>query len=120
MIDFDEMTADYLAVWNEDEADARLAAAERLFAADVAYTDPMGDVRGVNELAAVVAGVQAQFPGWRFRRSGPVDGHGSQVRFGWELGPEDGDAPIAGFDVAVLNEEGRIRQVLGFLDRVPG
>ena len=28
--------------------------------------------------------------------------------------------PVAGFDVAVLSDDGRISQVLGFLDRVPG
>ena len=29
------------------------------------------------------------------------------------------DAPIAGFDVAVTGGDGRLRSVLGFLDRVP-
>jgi len=120
MIDFDALTMNYLTVWNEAEADARAVAAGRLFSDDVTYTDPLADVRGLDELAALVTGVQRQFPGWRFRRFGPVDGHGRQVRFGWELGPEDGEAPVAGFDVAVLGDEGRIVQVLGFLDRVPG
>lgn len=31
----------------------------------------------------------------------------------------DGSAPVAGFDVITLDAEGRIRSVLGFLDRVP-
>ena len=48
-----------------------------------------------------------------------MDGHHDQCRFGWELGPGDGAAPIAGFDVAVVGADGRLAQVLGFLDRVP-
>jgi hypothetical protein len=119
VIDYQALAHDYLAVWNETDARARAHAAAALFADDVAYTDPLADVRGRDGLAAVVQGVQQQFPGWRFRPLGPVDGHGGQVRFGWELGPEGAEAPVAGFDVAVLGGDGRIRQVLGFLDRVP-
>jgi hypothetical protein len=63
--------------------------------------------------------VHEQFPGFTFRLAGPVDGHHDQARFGWELGPEGIEAPIVGFDVAVTDEVGRIRQVHGFLDRVP-
>jgi hypothetical protein len=63
--------------------------------------------------------VQAQFPGFVFRLAGPVDGHHEQARFSWELGPADGPAPIAGSDVAVTDGNGRLRTVLGFLDRVP-
>lgn len=42
------------------------------------------------------------------------------ARFSWELvSKADGSAPVAGFDVIRLAEDGRIRSVLGFLDRVP-
>ena len=68
---------------------------------------------------ATIAAVQDQFPGFTFRLAGPVDGHHGQARFGWELGPDEGAAPIAGFDVAVTDGAGRIRRVHGFLDRVP-
>jgi hypothetical protein len=49
-----------------------------------------------------------------------VDGHHDTARFSWELVNEaDGSAPVAGSDVITLDAEGRIRAVLGFLDRVP-
>jgi len=48
-----------------------------------------------------------------------VDGHHDQCRFGWEPGPGDGAAPIAGFDGAVVGDDGRLAQVLGFLGQVP-
>lgn len=44
---------------------------------------------------------------------------GEQARFRWELGPDGGPAPIAGFDVALVDADGRLTDVLGFLDRVP-
>lgn len=113
-------TADrYLAAWNETDPAARLAAVTEAFSADVRYTDPLVEVRGTEALAATIGAVQARFPGFVFRLAGPVDAHHDQVRFTWELGPEGAEAPIVGFDVALLDADGRIASVLGFLDRVP-
>ncbi|MFD2090838.1 nuclear transport factor 2 family protein [Blastococcus deserti] len=109
----------YLSAWNETDPAARAAAMEALFSADVRYTDPLVAVDGRPALDAVIVAVQEQFPGFRFRLAGPVDAHHDQVRFTWELGPDGLEAPVAGSDVAVVDDEGRIRTVLGFLDRVP-
>ena len=109
----------YLAAWNETDPEARRAAVDEVFSADVRYTDPMVDARGAEALAATIGAVQAQFPGFVFRLAGPADAHHDQVRFTWELGPEGAEAPVVGSDVALLDADGRISAVLGFLDRVP-
>jgi hypothetical protein len=42
------------------------------------------------------------------------------ARFRWGLAPEGAGEPVViGFDVAVVAEDGRLRSVLGFLDKVP-
>ena len=47
--------------------------------------------------------------------------HHNVVRFSWELVPASGGDSVAiGFDVAVTEEDGRIRSVFGFLDKAPG
>ena len=109
----------YLAAWNQTDPAARRALVEELFTEDVRYTDPLADVEGRAALDATIAAVQEQFPGFVFRLAGPADAHHDQVRFTWHLGPEDGEPPITGSDVAVTDGDGRIRTVLGFLDRVP-
>jgi SnoaL-like domain len=114
-----DLAARYLATWNETDPAARRAAVADLFTEDARYTDPLADVTGRDAIEATIAAVQAQFPGFVFRLAGPVDAHHEQVRFTWHLGPEGQEAPIAGFDVAVTDGDGRIRAVLGFLDRVP-
>ena len=119
MSDFDVVVQRYLAAWNETDPEARRAAVAEVFSDDVRYTDPMVDVRGAEALAATIGAVQTQFPGFVFRLAGPVDAHHDQVRFTWELGPEGAEAPIVGSDVALLDADGRISAVLGFLDRVP-
>lgn len=68
----------------------------------------------------MIAAVQEQFPGFEFPLTGDVDGHHDTARFSWELvSVADGSAPVAGSDVITLDGQGRIRAVLGFLDRVP-
>ena len=120
MTTYEDLATRYIATWNETDPAARKAAVADLFTPDAHYVDPLADAGGHDALDATIAAVQGQFPGFRFRLAGPVDGHHDQARFTWELGPEGASpAPIAGFDVAVTDEEGRIRSVFGFLDRVP-
>ena len=113
------LAARYLAAWNESDPAARRAAVEALFTEDARYTDPLADVAGRAAIDATIAAVQGQFPGFVFRLAGPVDAHHDQLRFTWHLGPDGQEPPITGFDVAVTDGAGRIRTVLGFLDRVP-
>ena len=73
-------------------------------------------------IAELIGGAQQQFAGWAFQLAGPVDGHHGQARFTWALGPEGsaaGEAPVIGFDVVTLDDDGLIMSVLGFLDKVP-
>ncbi|WP_374216163.1 nuclear transport factor 2 family protein [Frankia sp. R82] len=110
----------YFAAWNatDDVLDKAVSAA---LTEDATYTDPLADVAGHEGIAAVIRGARAQFPGFEFRVSGSLDAHHHVARFGWELVSQaDGSAPVAGFDVVALAEDGRIRSVSGFLDRVPG
>src|SRR5689334_22421082 len=94
----------YLAAWNESDPAARSAAVAALFSDDVRYTDPLVTAEGRAALDATIGAVQQQFPGFSFRLAGRADAHHGQVRFGWELGPAGEAAPIAGFDVAVVDE----------------
>ena len=120
MTDFDDVVAQYLRVWNTtDDNDRRRLIAE-VFAEDVRYVDPLAAVAGHDALSALVGAVHQQFPGLVFTAGGPADSHHDQGRFTWHLGPAGGEPLVTGFDVASLDEAGRIREVLGFLDRVPG
>jgi SnoaL-like domain len=119
MHDFEALAASYIDTWNERDPAARSAAIGKLWADDARYTDPLMDVRGREAVSAAIGAAQEQFPGFTFRLAGPIDGHHDQCRFSWELGPAGGEAPVAGFDVAVVTDDGTLQTVLGFLDRVP-
>lgn len=110
----------YLTAWNETDATARRALLDDLTTPDVRYTDPLAAVAGRGAVDALIAGAQQQFPGLVFTPGGPVDAHHDQARFTWHLGPPGAEPVVVGFDVIELDAAGRIRTVLGFLDKVPG
>ncbi|MGW7615595.1 nuclear transport factor 2 family protein [Streptomyces antimycoticus] len=120
MTQYETAVARYFEAWNATGPEARAEAVAAAWTEDGGYTDPLAEARGHEELAAVIAGAQEQFPGHEFRLTGAVDGHHAMARFSWELvATADGSAPVAATDVITLAEDGRIRSVLGFLDRVP-
>jgi hypothetical protein len=117
---YESAVARYLEAWNTRDPQALAKAVAAAWTDDGSYTDPLADVSGHEQIATVIAGAHAQFPGFSFRLSGAVDGHHDLARFTWELVSDaDGSAPVAGFDVITLDGDGRIRTVHGFLDRVP-
>ncbi|MEE1773065.1 nuclear transport factor 2 family protein [Streptomyces sp. JV185] len=121
MAAYENAVQHYFAAWNTTAPEELEKAVAAAFTERATYTDPLADVRGHEELAAVISGVHQQFPGFEFRITGAPDGHHDIVRFSWELvSTADGSAPVAGSDVATLAEDGRISSVSGFLDRVPG
>jgi SnoaL-like domain len=119
MTNYEEIAQRYIDTWNETDAAARRAAVDRIYSEEARYVDPLAVAEGRAEIASMIGAVQQQFPEFVFTLAGPVDGHHNQARFGWELGPAGSPAPIIGFDVAVTDDAGRIRTVLGFLDKVP-
>jgi len=114
-----ELVDKYIASWNETNPERRRALIGHLWAADGSYTDPLADVSGRDQIDAVIAGAQQMFPGMVFSLGGPVDANHNQVRFSWHLGPAGAEPVVIGFDVAVVNGDGQLQSVHGFLDKVP-
>ncbi len=114
-----EIAETYLSAWNEADDTSRQAAIARNWSASARYADPIMSGDGRDGIAAMISAARAQFPGHGFALRGAPDGHGSWVRFSWDLAPENG-APVAGgTDMVRLDETGRIESVVGFLDFTP-
>jgi len=120
IIDVQNTAARYIAAWNEADPDRRHALVTALWTEDATYVDPMMQGEGHHGIEALIGGVQARFPDFRFGLSGQPDGYGDRLRFSWDLGPEGGEAVVKGTDFAVLAADGRLRAVTGFFDRAPG
>jgi hypothetical protein len=110
----------YLAIWNETDAAARRALIAQTFTDDAEFTDPLVEVKGADAIDSTIAGVQSQFTGLTFRLGGAIDAHHNIARFTWELAPaDDAEALAIGFDVAEFADDGRMKAIYGFLDKVP-
>lgn len=110
----------YLATWNEPDPARRQALVAALWHPQGRYTDPLMSGQGPDGIARMIDAARAQFPGLRFTLRGEPDGHGAFARFSWSLGPDGGAAVAGGTDVARLDADGRVTEVIGFLDGSAG
>jgi hypothetical protein len=116
MSDITTTVHNYIAVWNETTPEERRALIADTFADDATYLDPIMSGDGPAEIDAMVAGAQAQFPGTRFELSAGPDLHHDRVRFAWRLVSVEGAPVAAGVDFATVTDDGRLREVVGFLE----
>lgn len=111
----DDIANLYLATWNApDEAQRHSLLGG--WAENARYVDPLMRGEGREGISAMIAAARLQFPGHGFALTGPVDGHGGNIRFSWALSPESGEPVARGTDFVRVDSQGRIAEVVGFLD----
>lgn len=117
MTDHTSLITTYIDSWNETDAGRRRELVARACTDDATYLDPIMSGEGIDGIAAMIAGVQQQYPGHRFELAQGPDAHHDRIRFTWHLVPEKGQTPLAtGYDFGVLSADGRLQSVTGFLD----
>lgn len=107
-----------LVIWNDRNADNRLAAMQQTYAPDIHFYetntgDPIVGHTSINDL---ISKLQAEWPvEFQFELSKPSQvNHTTQV-ISWNLGPKE-SAPVAtGMDVAII-ENNLIQSLYLFLD----
>jgi hypothetical protein len=109
----------YFGMWNEPDPTQRAELIERAWTSEGRYVDPVQEAQGHAQLSDMVAAIHERFPGQRFRRLSGIDAHHDQLRFAWELAAPDGAVTVAGVDVGVLADDGRLMSITGFFGDVP-
>jgi hypothetical protein len=104
----------WLHAYGETDPAARAALIERVWAPDGVLVDPPFTGTGHAEISTLAGAAQGQFPGHTFRRSSEVDAHHDLARYTWELLGPDGTPALAGTDVVLLGQDGRLQYVAGF------
>lgn len=108
----------YIAAWNATDATDRATRIAAAFTETVSYRDPLMAGEGHDGIAALIAGVQDRFTGYRFTLRGEPDGFADTIRFSWGLGPDGAEPLVEGTDICEI-DDGRLARVTGFLDKVP-
>lgn len=120
----DAVVEAYVATWNESDPARRRADIAAAWTEKGNYRDPVMASDGQAGIDAMLAGVQAKFPGFVLKRTSKVDAHGgpagSYLRFTWSLGPVEGPSVVEGVDFCTLAPDGRLASVVGFIDKMPG
>jgi hypothetical protein len=115
--DVTDLVDAYVASWNESDAAVRTRLVEQAWAEQGRYLDPLLDLTGHEALATLAPVLEQHYPGHRIGRTGDIDQHHNVFRFTWELTGPDGAVVIAGLDVGVLADDGRISAIAGFFDQ---
>lgn len=112
---------DYIAVWNEADPGRRRELIARTWTEQGTYVDPLMSGEGAETIDAMVAAAQQQFPGHRFELTFGPDAHNDVVRFTWTLvAVESGATAAVGVDFATIAPDGRLQNVIGFLEPAAG
>ena len=109
----------YLATWNEADDLRRRKMLDRGWAGDARYVDPPMHGEGREGIARMIEAARLRFPGHGFALSGTPGGRGAHVRLSWTLAQAGGTPVAGGTDMVRLDGEGRIAEVVGFLDGAP-
>ncbi len=117
--DTDTLVDTYFDMWRTTDAQQRADLVAKAFTEDGRHVDQHADATGHADLAEMIAGVHAGFPGFQMARTSGIDRFGDQLRFAWELTAADGSPIVAGIDVAEVAPDGRLRRVTGFWGDLP-
>jgi hypothetical protein len=102
----------YMAAWNERDEAKRRQLIDNCWAEAGTYTDPMSDVAGREQLAALIGQFHQQMPGAGIALTSAIDEHHGRIRFGWKV--TDAPTPMEGIDVGRLAGDGRLESIIGF------
>jgi hypothetical protein len=118
-MDAAEAVITYGASWNEPDVERRRSMLEQVWADDGVYTDPTVELPGREALIEHISGFQQSFAGARIEPTSGVEVHHGWLRFSWSMLDGSGTVLTEGFDVGQLDDDGRIKLIVGFFGPFP-
>lgn len=107
----------YINAWNERVPERRRALVAAAFADGATYVDPARSGTGADGIDTMISSAQEEHPGVQIVLAGTPDAHGEHVRFTWHLlPPASEDIILIGHDFASLSPDGRLQDVVGFVE----
>lgn len=119
MTDLHDTIDTHLRAYGEPDPARRAALIELVWGDGGRLVDPPIEAAGRDGVSEMAAAVQSHYPGHTFLRTSGIDAHHGFARYEWSLLDPDGAAVLTGLDIAELGDDGRIRQIVGFLGPIP-
>ena len=106
---------DWVAAWNETDAEARVTLLRQCCRDDVAFRDEWTALSGLDLLSMHIGNCHMYMPGYSLEHTGDVRICRGEALVGWRAtGP--GGQPVEGFNCIRADPDGTIRRVTGFQD----
>ncbi len=102
-----------LAAWNTSDPEEARNHVEAALEHNIHFVDPNYNIIGREAFLDMVRRVKAEVPGAVFSRASRIDEHNNHCRYHWAV-HIGGELVLRGFDVAEINEAGRVVKVTGF------
>jgi hypothetical protein len=120
MSSINEIVVTYIAAWNERDGKRRKDLIAKTWTEDGTYLDAHRRGDGHDGIDAMIDAAQRQFPGYRLALKSGIEAHNGCARFSWAAGGAP-DAPLylGGTDFVVIDGDGRLKSVIGFVDAAP-
>jgi hypothetical protein len=110
------LRANLAQVFNERDANKRIAAIQQLFSTEPTMYEPEGVVTGHAAISGVAGALLEQFgPDFSFVAQGVAVGHHGMAYLRWHAGPMEGPVVVTGADVAEV-VDGKIVRLWVLLD----
>jgi hypothetical protein len=107
-----------LAAWNEKDLEKIRAHLDLALAPGVVFCDPDNLTSGPDEFEAMVRAFRSRIPEAVCERTSGLDSHHDLFRYEWAVRSED-SLLVHGFDVARVDENGRLLRIDGFFGPLP-
>lgn len=109
----------YVAFWNAPTPEAMRALGAEVFTGDLMYHAPVGVLTGAEALVGFATEFRQHMGAAVFTARSEPEEHHDRIRLRWEIVLPDGTSFAEGTDVISVEEDGRVRDVVSFLDRAP-
>jgi hypothetical protein len=107
-----------LAAWNETDPDSIRGHLDRALSSGIVFCDPDNLTTGIDEFEAMVRSFRERIPRAECARASGVDHHHDLYRYEWAV-RSDGALLVSGFDVARVDDDGRLLRIDGFFGPLP-
>lgn len=98
------MVANLFEVFNEVDAQRRVAAIANLFVEDALFSDHHGVVTGYEAINAAAQALHERFPGFVFTAAGPAYEVHDLGYLTWHFGPPEQPPIVNGLDIALVRD----------------
>lgn len=115
----EKAVADYVAAWNENDAEKRMRLLEGCWAVNGTVKSNTTLIEGRSALSAAIGAFRDSFPGDRGVLTSAVDHHHDCFRFTAKVVRPDGTAYSEALDVGEVDADGRIEKILTFFGPLP-